>query len=1108
MTYVLQQWLTRYGEEALWRSFSNTTVVRGLAYAREERVVGNLTQYADRFEGVVAGSGRRRYSTSVLINAPGARRAVDTDCSCPVGAQCKHGVAVLATLLQEMTAPVSPDDDDFPPVHYPDSPRSSFDSDRAEMRRNFDAALLDVWVGQLREAGQKPASVNEGLVYAVHVGPNGELAVTAYKTRIRKDGHYGQLKRYRGDGATGARFLQPTDERILRMLDSGEGVVRAALVPTMLSELASTGRAHPVDTHGPVLTLGPAAAARFEWSMDNAGQQRLVARVADRGDTAHVLAGKPPWYLDTGTGAVGPAEMDFPDHLVTTLLNAPPVPPDAVEQVQAPLKALKGAVPLPQVPEHRSVDHVAPTPHLHCFLEDLFPDDEMDLDLDPEDRRVPMAAVHFDYNGIAVPASEPGEAVTRQQDGVLWRIQRDLRAERTALQSVAQRGLRRIDLPEGPVLMPDEDHDWLHIMAQTVPALRAAGWHVHIADDFPFRLVEADAWYADLDEGEGNAWFELELGVEVEGERHALLPILTDLIQRNPEAMSQSHLDAIDPESSLLVDLGDGRLLPVPAARLVPMLRTLSELYDPNRSRERATLQLPALRAGALVELEADEGLQWRGGEALREFGRRLGRLGAVTPVDPPTGLNGTLRTYQREGVGWLQSLSSQGLGGVLADDMGLGKTVQILGHLLLELESGRAQAPSLVVAPLSLLFNWEREAERFAPGLRVLRLHGSQRHQAMDRLGDYDLILTTYALVTRDVAKLCEHSFHLLVLDEAQAVKNPTAQSARAVRQLTAQQRLCLTGTPLENHLGELWAQFDFLLPGLLGERKEFSRLFRRPIEQNGDAGRQQALQHRIQPFLLRRTKAAIARELPEKTEIRREVQLTGAQRDLYETVRVAMHKRVRDAIAERGLERSQVVVLDALLKLRQVCCDPRLVKLDAAQQVQKSGKLDLLMELLHEAVGEGRRVLVFSQFTAMLGLIEQALAGTGIDYVKLTGQTRKREERVNRFQAGEVPVFLISLKAGGTGLNLTAADTVIHYDPWWNPAVMQQATDRTHRIGQTQPVFVYHLLTRDTVEEKIVGLQQRKADLGDWLLGGGEGRTAALQPADVEALFAPLDE
>ena len=387
-----------------------------------------------------------------------------------------------------------------------------------------------------------------------------------------------------------------------------------------------------------------------------------------------------------------------------------------------------------------------------------------------------------------------------------------------------------------------------------------------------------------------------------------------------------------------------------------------------------------------------------------------------------------------------------------------------------------------------------------------MLSLHGPERKNKFDQIAGSDVVLTTYPLLWRDAEELMQHSYHLLILDEAQTVKNARSQGAEAVRKIDARHRLCITGTPLENHLGELWSQFDFLLPGFLGDNRQFTKHWRTPIEKQGDNQRRLLLARRIRPFILRRKKEDVAQELPPKTIIVRSVELEGSQRDLYETVRAAMDAKVREEIAIKGFNRSQIVILDALLKLRQVCCDPRLVKANAATKVKERAKLDLLMAMLPELVDEGRRILVFSQFTSMLALIEHELDRAGIKYVILTGNTDDRETPIRRFQEEEVPVFLISLKAGGVGLNLTAADTVIHYDPWWNPAVENQATDRAHRLGQEKPVFVYKLIVGGSIEEKILALQERKAELAAGILSEDRGVDVKFGTDDLAALFEPL--
>jgi SNF2 family DNA or RNA helicase len=549
--------------------------------------------------------------------------------------------------------------------------------------------------------------------------------------------------------------------------------------------------------------------------------------------------------------------------------------------------------------------------------------------------------------------------------------------------------------------------------------------------------------------------------------------------------------------------------LTLPTSRLLTVFDTLIELYDTDPLNDDGRLELSRYQGLQLGDLLNDPQLRWHGAKQLQSLTSKLKNFDQHSNTEAPIGLNAELRPYQLQGLHWLQMIRELTFNGILADDMGLGKTVQTLAHLLLEKQQGRTDQPTLIVAPTSLMGNWRKEAKRFTPDLTVLLLHGIDRKLYLQKLNDYDIILTTYALIRRDLETLQDYQFHYIVLDEAQAIKNPKSLTTQGVCTLKSNHRLCLTGTPMENHLGELWSMYHFLMPGYLGPMDRFNRQFRKPIEKQGDSARLQQLQKRIKPFLLRRTKSAVAQELPEKTEIIRSIILDGKQRDLYESIRLAMDKKVRDEISKKGLARSHIMILDALLKLRQVCCDPRLVALDKAKKVKQSAKMELLMEMLPEMIEEGRKILIFSQFTKMLAIIEEALKQKNITYSKLTGQTRKRDEAIDFFQEGPATVMLISLKAGGVGLNLTAAATVINYDPWWNPAVENQATDRAHRIGQDKAVFVYKLISENTVEDRIIALQQKKQALADSIYGG-KGKTQQgplLSAEDLEELLKPID-
>ncbi len=700
------------------------------------------------------------------------------------------------------------------------------------------------------------------------------------------------------------------------------------------------------------------------------------------------------------------------------------------------------------------------------------------------------------------------------------------------------------------ILVPTTRDAWPTLLSHQVPALQAQGWRIERADDFPFEVYEADDFELSLEEANdgGTDWFRIGLKVSVGGTPVDLVPLLVGLVQagwlRLESSLSNAEGEVLLPwpedsasppaaSSRNVRQLKRERLLRLPVARIAPLVAWLRGVFGTTGFAS-GEARVSRFELGAIETLSA--GLALRAPPALDQLLEQLRQLRTgegLPPVAVSPNVQAQLRPYQLAGLAWMDFLRRAGFGGVLADDMGLGKTLQTLALLQAELDAGRLDRPSLVVVPTSLLENWLAEASRFTPQLRMLVLHGKHRAQQFKGIARAHVVVTSYPLAVRDMAALASHAWHYLVLDEAQRIKNSRSQATLSLKALNARHRLCLSGTPLENHLGELWSLMDFVSPGLLGNEAQFREHYRNPIEKRQETLQAEHLARRVRPFILRRTKLQVAQDLPEKTETLLRVELDGMQRDLYETVRATMDSKLREAIAKQGLARSQIVVLDALLKLRQVCCDPRLLKLrtaspqdeDAASAevafgaavVEKpvvrhhtaasapSAKLELLRDLLPTLVEDGRRILVFSQFTEMLALIEPELARMNLDYLKLTGETVNRGAVVKSFQDGDVPIFLISLKAGGVGLNLTAADTVILYDPWWNPAVEQQAIDRAYRIGQGKPVFVYKLVASGTVEEKMLELQARKAGLADSLLSGVAG-TAALTAQDFDELFKPL--
>jgi len=485
----------------------------------------------------------------------------------------------------------------------------------------------------------------------------------------------------------------------------------------------------------------------------------------------------------------------------------------------------------------------------------------------------------------------------------------------------------------------------------------------------------------------------------------------------------------------------------------------------------------------------------------------RAARQSGEAKLDcPPLGnLESILRPYQKHGVAWLQFLRENGFGGILADEMGLGKTLQTLAFLRFVRENNPGAAPMLIVCPTSLVFNWIAEAKKFTPELKMLALHGPNRHPLFAQILQSDIVVTSYALARRDAELYREFEFDTVVLDEAQHIKNRQTQNAQAVKAVRSGHRIVLTGTPLENSVLDLWSIFDFLMPGYLGAAADFRERYEIPIAKSKDTAAQQRLSRRLRPFLLRRLKRDVAADLPPKIEQVSFCELTTEQRAVYQQVIEASRNEVLEAVGAQGLAKSRIVVLTALLRLRQVCCDLRLLKLDNVNPATASSKLEMFGELLEEVIDGGHRVLVFSQFVTMLTLLKERLAAEGIEYCYLDGSTTNRGAVVEEFQSNRaIPVFLVSLKAGGVGLNLTGADTVIHFDPWWNPAVEDQATDRAHRIGQTKVVTSYKLITRDTVEEKILMLQNRKREIIQATIGGEEEFAAALSWDEIQDLLA----
>jgi len=685
----------------------------------------------------------------------------------------------------------------------------------------------------------------------------------------------------------------------------------------------------------------------------------------------------------------------------------------------------------------------------------------------------------FDYDGEIVAADDPGGCVV--QAAKRRALLRNASAERAAGDRLRQLGWR------APAYRAQGDRTTLEIAAsrlpQVVQELTAEGWHVEAHGK-----VYRSAGRFDLIVSSGIDWFELRGSVAF-GETVAQLPELLAALKRGEN----------------MVRLGDGSfgLLPQQWLKRYGLLAAAGATQEDHVRFTRSQVGLldalmsaqPEARCDAMFSRIRDELKGFRGLQA----------------ADPPAGFRGELRPYQKEGLGWLEFLRRFGFGGCLADDMGLGKTVQVLALLearrALRSRRGRSGrppvriGPSLVVVPKSLIFNWKQEAARFTPRLRVLDYTGQLRRKGNGQFEDYDLILTTYGTLRRDVVDFKDVRFDYAILDEAQAIKNADSVSAKAARLLQADHRLALSGTPIENHLGELWSLLEFLNPGMLGAASIFR--LANGAARNPDEETRKELAHALRPFLLRRTKEQVLRDLPPKVEQTLYCELEGKQRKLYEELRDHYRRALLARIERDGIARSKIQILEALLRLRQAALHPGL--LDERRVGEPSAKLDVLQPRLLEVLDEGHKALVFSQFTSMLAIVRESLQRHRISYEYLDGRTKDRDKRVARFQtAPDCRLFLISLKAGGLGLNLTAAQYVFLLDPWWNPAVEAQAIGRAHRIGQAKHVFAYRLISRDTIEERVLELQSHKRELADAIVRADQGLIRNLGREDLERLLS----
>lgn len=1115
-------------------------------------------------EGSVQGSHPHPYEQSIEISLTSEGRITswEADCSCPVGYNCKHAVAL--TLHAAAIDPSAPGADKIfsaqPSAQDLEAQRLAEQERIKEAERQKAEAALLTWLAKLDQAsGNNPPPPSglrqndrlEHYLYLLQVAgphtPNPRLALEAMTSYHKVNGDWAKPKTIRTppyDGQAVYDQASAIDHEILNMLvvmaRSGKNTYytsssartvlfgRAGLM--VLEQAASTGRlfiGYDNGEMGPRLHWGPARTLDWSWNeitTVSSGAQGLALRaklravanangVVTASNHGKLFLNTPPLYLDSTHNLCGPVQVPgLTDAQLLVLLQAPLLQPAALQKHQVEVMQRLGPIPPPPaLQDTPRLEGITPMACLHITPN---PDNQDSV------RGLMLARLRFDYQGHA--GWWPGAGRVVRVDGPKGPVllQRDTETEFDAISRLVGLGLTSSEHGDFFLGGNAGQQTWLRWADEDYRELRENGFDLTIDASLQDWITHADNLDVQLqpengdeagdkvDSDTGSNWFDLSLGMEINGQRHNILPWLPDLIAAAANSPPNPETGQPDLPPFVYVPKPEGQgFIRLPTEPLKPWMAALLEFVG-DRGHDFSGDALRLSRFDAMrTTASLGAGVVWQGAQALRDMVQQLGGHSAIAPVAIPASVQASLRPYQQHGVNWLQFLRQHGLGGILADDMGLGKTLQTLVHIQIEKDAGRLTHPALIIAPVSLMGNWQREATRFCPQLRTLVLHGKDRHEAATEMGEQDIVIAPYSLLGRDRERWLEQVWHLVVLDEAQNIKNANTHAAQVVGELKTRNRLCLSGTPMENHLGEIWSLFHFLMPGFLGGQQRFTELFRKPIEKQADTERLTQLRARVTPFMLRRTKALVANELPPKVETVMRVELQGKQADLYETIRLGMEKAVREALAAKGLARSQITILDALLKLRQVCCSPALVKLEAAQKVKSSAKLEYLMETLPEMLAEGRRILLFSQFTSMLTLIEAELVKHKIQWVKLTGQSQKRDALIEQFTSGKVNLFLISLKAGGVGLNLPQADTVIHYDPWWNPAVENQATDRAHRIGQTQSVWVVKLVAQGTIEERILALQERKAALSESMYSGSSARKEPLfNESDLAELLQPL--
>ncbi len=1098
--------LASMSDRAIQRVTGGNAFLRGRLYARRKAV-----EHIDEQEHSVSGEISVRtaedpYKTTVTYDSQGD--SFESSCTCPgwrgPTGHCKHVAAVMVALRNEVRPPRAKQEQQQPkkkkkaqksePIHIPGTVSVGGKRRRSRRRRrpgNGDAGALEILSPRELQAARgeargpmdawlpqdamprpldfeyrmtvRPASIT---VTPVLAGSRSAVpiadALGGFNTvSIDERPLFRALARNATRGqATTAELRGEDAAEVLEMLSDRRVLLEPASMELRFANEALKPKIELDPANGDSLRL------RVVFALESNGRRFALSSGA-------WFEGTPGWQIDTTEGVARPVSELVTPAWLQRLYRSP-----AMVHANAEMPTLLGEY-IPRVAASLGAD--LPDLSSVADLVDAKPHFELKANGDIIDARVRLVVRYEDQEFEVPPDDFPSPLAflpPRRGQARPRVVRRDVGGEMAGIQTLMSQGFEISESGEELVTQGDEA---IRFWTEGIGEL-PEDWDRFIPDDLVDVTIRDESVTPQMRVSSGVDWLNLDMKFESGG-----------------SVVREDELRACLEHGRRLVRLEDGSFAPVDPEKVGDVLTRMAEIYATAGIREK----LPLSQAGRVQDLlKLVENAKVS--SSAKTLFSKIENIDKIPSVAKPRSVKATLRPYQKEGFNWLVFLHELNSGGILADDMGLGKTLQAIA--LLAWAKGKYKRKlNLVVAPTSVVPNWEREINKFAPGLTTVVWQGPNRQQKREELDKADVMITSYALLRRDEELLQELDLRYVILDEAQHIKNPMSHTARAAKKLASERRLALTGTPIENRLSELWSIFDFVSPGLLGKLKTFEEKVARPIDR-GDMETAERLRATIKPFVMRRVKRDVAADLPEKIEQEMIVPLTEEQSTLYKQILREVRKSVLSEVEKKGVSKAQIQILAALTRLRQVACDPRLLKLpDTDFDASDSGKLAALREIISEAVDGGHRVLVFSQFVEMLGHIRAALEEDGVTYEYLDGSTKDRIERVDRFNDdSSVPVFLISLKAGGTGLNLTGADTVIHFDPWWNPAVEDQATDRAHRIGQTRNVNVYKLIAEGTVEEKILELSAKKRELVSNVLSTEGSPLKGLTKADVENLFS----